>query len=143
MPERSSPDDRVLAARAAPVADEESRFYWDGLLEHRILIQRCASCRKHRFPAMPACPHCGAPGGDVVELDGRATVYSWIVVHRAFNPAFADDVPYTVATVELAPGCRTVARVDAPPGAVGAGTTVEPGFVDHDGWTELRFRTAP
>jgi uncharacterized OB-fold protein len=144
MPEHPVPGG---AAIAPPVADEESRFYWDGLLEHRVLVQRCASCGKHRFPAMPACPHCGVPGGEVVELSGLttggATVYSWIVVHRAFNPAFANDVPYTVATVELAPGCRTVARVEGPPGAVGAGTALVPAFVDHDGWTELRFTVAP
>ena len=123
----------------APEADEESVFFWDGLRAHRLLVQRCRECGRHRFPPMPACPQCAAPGGEVVELDGRATVYSWIVVHRAFNDAFAADVPYTIATVELAPGCRTVARVE---GAVSAGTPVEAFFVDHDGWTELRFRAA-
>jgi uncharacterized protein len=125
----------------APVVDEESAFYWDGLREHRVLVQRCAVCGRHRFPPMPGCPHCGASGGDVVEVDGTGIVYSWIVVHRAFNPEFTADVPYTVATVELAPGCRTVARVDAS-GAPAAGDAVEASFVDHDGWTELRFRPA-
>jgi uncharacterized OB-fold protein len=124
----------------APVADDESRFYWDGLRAHRVLVERCAACSRHRFPPMPACPHCGTPGGEVVELDGRGAVYSWIVVHRAFNDAFAAEVPYTIAVVELAPGCRTVARAEGP---VTAGTAVEAFFVDHDGWTELRFRVAP
>jgi uncharacterized OB-fold protein len=123
----------------APATDEESAFYWEGLRGHRVLVQRCPACGRHRFPPMPSCPHCGTPGGEVVELDGTGTVYSWIVVHRAFNPAFAADVPYTVATVELAPGCRTVARVDGP-GPVTSGDALEAAFVDHDGWTELRFR---
>jgi uncharacterized OB-fold protein len=122
----------------APVADEESAFYWNGLREHRILVQRCEVCGRHRFPPMPACPHCGASGGEIVELDGRATVYSWIVVRRAFNPAFASDVPYTVATVELAPGCRTVARLEAVD-SVTAGDALVPAFVDYGNWTELRF----
>lgn len=125
-------------AAPAPVADEESRFYWDGLRAHRLLVQQCGTCARHRFPPMPACPHCGTPGGEVVELDGRGSVYSWIVVHRAFNAAFAADVPYTIATVELAPGCRTVARLDGV-AAVTADLTVVARFVDHDGWTELRF----
>jgi uncharacterized OB-fold protein len=127
----------ALASAPVPVADDESRFYWDGLRAHRVLVEQCAACGRHRFPPMPACPHCGTPGGDVVELDGLGTVYSWIVVHRAFNEAFATEVPYTIAVVELAPGCRTVARTE---GGVTAGTAVEPFFVDHDGWTELRFR---
>ncbi len=125
-------------AAPAPVADEESRFYWDGLRAHRLLVQQCGTCTRHRFPPMPACPHCGTPGGEVVELDGRGSVYSWIVVHRAFNAAFAADVPYTIATVELAPGCRTVARLDGV-AAVTADLPVVARFVDHDGWTELRF----
>jgi uncharacterized OB-fold protein len=122
----------------APVADEESRFYWDGLREHRILVRRCGTCMRHRFPPMPACPHCGTPGGEIVELDGRGSVYSWIVVHRAFNAAFATDVPYTIATVELVPGCRTVARLDDV-ATVTADLTVVARFVDHEDWTELRF----
>ena len=121
-----------------PLPDEESTFYWEGLREHRVLVQQCAACRLHRFPPMPACPHCGAPGGDVVELDGTGTVYSWIVVHRAFNPAFAHDAPYTVATVQLASGCRTVARVESS-GPLTVGDALEAAYVDHDGWTELRF----
>jgi uncharacterized OB-fold protein len=130
----------ALASAPVPVADDESRFYWDGLRAHRVLVEQCAACGRHRFPPMPACPHCGTPGGDIVELDGRGTVYSWIVVHRAFNEVFAPEVPYTIAVVELAPGCRTVARTE---GGVTAGTAVEPFFVDHDGWTELRFRVVP
>ncbi|HZP31064.1 MAG TPA: OB-fold domain-containing protein [Acidimicrobiia bacterium] len=130
------------SAAVPPVADRESAFYWDGLRAHRLLVQRCAACGRHRFPPMPACPHCGAVGGETVELDGRGTVYSWIVVHRAFNPALASDVPYTVATVELAPGCRTVGRVEGD-AALAAGDAVAPLFVDHEGWTELRFRPVP
>jgi hypothetical protein len=127
-----------------PVADAESGFYWAGLRDHRVLVQRCETCGRHRFPPMPACPHCGAPGGDVVELDGTATVYSWIVVHRAFDPELSADVPYTVATVELAPGCRTVARVEGA-GPLTAGDALDPVFFDHlagpagEAWTELRF----
>ena len=132
--------DRVEAV-APPVADEESAWFWDALREHRLLVQQCSSCRRYRFPPMPACPHCGTAGGEIVELEGRGTVYSWIVVHRAFNPAFASEVPYTVATVELAPGCRTVARIHAS-GPLAAGDVVDAVYVDHEGWTELRFRPA-
>jgi uncharacterized OB-fold protein len=135
-------DQQAPMAVPAPVADEESRFYWDGLATHRLLVQRCPACTRRRFPPMPACPHCGTPGGEVVELGGRGTVYSWIVVHRAFNAAFAADAPYVVATVELAPGCRTVARLDGVTN-VTADLAVDARFVDHDGWTELRFGPAP
>ena len=124
---------------AAPQADEDSQFYWDGLRDGRLLVQRCTECRSHRFPPMPACPSCAAPGGEIVELEPRGTIYSWIVVHRAFTPAFRDDVPYVVAVIDLPEGCRLVTRLEhrAP---IQAGSPVVGTYFDHGTWTELRFR---
>jgi hypothetical protein len=31
-------------------------------------------------------------------------VYSWVVVHKAFDPVFANDVPYVILTVDLDEG---------------------------------------
>jgi uncharacterized protein len=125
-----------------PVVDEHSAPYWDGLVHRRILLQVCAVCHRRRFPRMPACPYCGAPGGDDVEAPGTGTVYSFVRVHRALTPAFANDVPYSVATVELDGGSRVVGRV-VPPDQASIGLRVGPDFVDHDGWTELRFTPLP
>ena len=63
-------------------------------------------------------------------------MYSFIEVRRAFDPAFADDIPYTIATVDLDRGGRLVARID---GGAAIGDRLTPVFVDHDAWTELRF----
>jgi uncharacterized OB-fold protein len=90
---------------------------------------------------MPACPYCGAPGGVDVDVAGTGRVYSFVRVHRALTPAFADDVPYSVATVELDGGGRVFARI-VPSDAAAVGIEVSPVFVDHDSWTELRFRPA-
>lgn len=125
----------------APIADEESRAYWEGLREGRLLVQQCGSCARHRFPPMPSCPWCGAPSGAAVEVAPRGTVYSWVVVHRALTPARADEVPYAVATVDLDAGCRVVARVEGT-SELHAGLAVEGRFVDHGEWTELRVAPA-
>jgi uncharacterized OB-fold protein len=47
-------------------------------------------------------------------------------------------VPYTIATVDLDGGGRIFGRVE-PAEAAAIGLAVGPVFVDHDGWTELRF----
>jgi hypothetical protein len=60
-------------------------------------------------------------------------VTTWTIVHQAFLPAFAADVPYVVAEVELAEqeGLRMVARlVGARPGDLAVGTPVEVAFDD-------------
>ena len=101
---------------------------------------------------MPACPHCGVPGGDDVEVAGTGTVYSFVRPQRALTPAYAAIGPYAVATVDLDGGGRMFGRL-VPADACRIGLRVIPAFVDHPGqrsvldggaaWTELCFRPAP
>ena len=119
-----------------PAPDADSAPYWQGLREHRLALQRCRSCAHQRFPALPTCPYCASPDATWHDVDGAATVYSFIEVRRAFDPSFADDIPYTIATVDLDTGGRLVARID---GQAAIGDRLTPVFVDHDAWTELRF----
>lgn len=124
------------AAAPRPRPDEQSAPYWEGLRERQVRIQACTACGRRRFPPTPGCPYCADPGIRWEQAPGTGTVYSFITVHRAFDPAFADDVPYDIATVDLDGGGRVVGRATGPT-AIGA--RVSPDFVDHDGWTELRF----
>lgn len=121
----------------APVTDPDSQPYWDGLRERRIVVQRCADCDRARFPRMPSCPFCASRAWHDVESDGRGTIYSWITVRRAFEPEFAADVPYVVATVDFDDGFRMALRADDLEG-VNFGARVEATFFDHADWTELR-----
>lgn len=121
-----------------PVIDPDSEPFWAGLRRGVVVVQECAVCRRRRFGRVGACPYCGAPGGTDVEVSGAGIVYSFVRVHRALTPAMADDVPYAVATVDLDAGVRMLGRVE-PPEAAAIGVRVEPRFVDHGNWTELRF----
>jgi uncharacterized protein len=126
----------------APQADADSAFYWEGLRAHRFLLQECTACRRRRFPPMPSCPYCSAAGFDLIEASGRGTVYSWITVHRAFNPIFAADVPYTVLTVDTEEGARMAVRLAGDSAGIEAGRAVELVFAEHPDWTEARFQLA-
>ena len=72
-------------------------------------------------------------------VGATGTVYSFITVRRALDPAFADEIPYSIATVDLDDRARALGRLEGTP-AIGA--RVVPEFVDHPGWTELRFRVS-
>ena len=122
----------------SPSPDLESASFWRSLAEHRIEVQRCDACGRHRFPPMPSCPYCAEPGGEAIEVGGTGTVYSWVRVHRALTKAMRDKVPYCIVTVDLDGGGRMFGRL-ADPSAVDIGLRVRPHFVDHDGWTELGF----
>ncbi|HET6966459.1 MAG TPA: OB-fold domain-containing protein [Acidimicrobiales bacterium] len=129
------------APAPVPVPDEESGPFWAGLGEGRIVLQACPACGRRRFPRMPACPYCGAEGGSDVESPGTGTVYSWVRVQRVLTPAMAGQVPYCIATVDLDGGGRMHGRLE-PASEARIGLRVEPRFVPHDGWTELRFGAA-
>ncbi|HVX23710.1 MAG TPA: zinc ribbon domain-containing protein [Acidimicrobiales bacterium] len=128
-------------------ADDDSLFFWEGLRRHELLLERCGACDRVRFPPMPACPYCGTEGGRREPVTGDGRVYSWVRVHRALVPEMADQLPYTIATVTLDGGCRMVGRLD-PRSGTGPGPEpfddmpVAAHYVDHDGWTELRFHPA-
>ena len=66
-------------------------------------------------PPGPGCPWCG--GAELtwhtLGTDITGTVYSYIVVHRAFLRSFVDDVPYIVALVDVdgVPGVHITGNV--------------------------------
>jgi uncharacterized OB-fold protein len=126
----------------APEPDDESAPWWSGLRDRRVVLQRCDACGRARFPPMPACPWCGSRATTTVEASGHGTVYSFVTAHQAVSPGYDGALPYTVATVELDEGPRVLAQVE-PPLAVSIGAAVAPRFVDHVGWTELRFAVVP
>ncbi|MCB5182558.1 bifunctional MaoC family dehydratase N-terminal/OB-fold nucleic acid binding domain-containing protein [Streptomyces antimicrobicus] len=97
------------ARRPRPVVNRDNQGFWDGVREHRLLIQRCASCRTLRFPWLPGCNHCACLDWHTVEACGTGTVFSYVVVHHPPFPAF--DPPYAVALVELAEGVRMISNV--------------------------------
>jgi uncharacterized OB-fold protein len=109
----SEPSDPLQKPVPHEIPDE--RPYWEATKRHELALQHCGHCDKLIHPPRPGCPHCGGDETDWVtlgrEISGR--VYSLVTVHRAFDPSFADDVPYLVALcdVDQAPGVRLVANV--------------------------------
>jgi uncharacterized OB-fold protein len=100
------------AARARPVPTPETQHYWDGARRGELLLQRCDDCSKTYFPPRPFCPACGSRKVGVVKASGKATLYSYVIAHRA-APGFT--APYAIAVVELAEGPRLMTNiVDCP-----------------------------
>ena len=89
-----------------PAVPEDGAPYWAAAREGRLELQRCAKCKHWRFPPSVVCPKCLAFEHEWAPVSGRATIYSFIVVHRPQHPGFAKDAPYNVALVELEEGPR-------------------------------------
>jgi len=103
------------ATKPVPLEDDLSRPFREAALEGGLLIQRCRSCGSHQFYPRRHCVTCFARDPQWVEASGAARLHTFSVVRRTADRAFADDVPYVFAVVELAEGPRmTVNVVDTP-----------------------------
>jgi uncharacterized OB-fold protein len=99
------------AEKPLPLADRDAQPYWDGTAQETLLLQRCGACQAYRHPPSPTCPRCFSADHAWVPASGSGTVYSFVVVRRAFNPAWEPDVPYVVAVVQLAEGPKLVTNI--------------------------------
>jgi uncharacterized OB-fold protein len=93
-----------------PVPDGDSKAFWEGVAQHKLLIQRCDACQHYIFYPRSLCPQCFSDAISWVEARGTGTIYSYTVVHQAYGP-FAGQVPFVVAIVELAEGVRMMTRI--------------------------------
>ena len=94
-----------------PQPDLETQPFWDATRDGRLLIKRCTACGQFHFYPRPFCPHCWSDAMEWVEANGRATLYTWSVVHRNDLPPFTDRVPYVAAIVDLDEGPRMMTNV--------------------------------
>ena len=126
--------------RPAPVVTALGQAFWAACEEGRLVVQRCTACERLRHYPQERCPACQSDAFDWSELSGRGQVYSYTVTHRAFHPAWADRVPYVIATIELEEGVRMVSELfDVPSSGPEIGQRVEVGFERLEGFGALPF----
>lgn len=85
--------------------------FWDGTRMRRLSVHRCGDCGDVRFPASPVCPKCLSRNQAWEVASGMGTLQSWIDFHRAYWPAFAGSLPYTVCIVQLREGPLMVSNL--------------------------------
>jgi uncharacterized OB-fold protein len=131
-------------AKPLPRVTPDTQPFWDALREHRLVLPFCVDCGQPHLPPGPVCPLCFAERLEWRAASGRGQVSTWTVVHKAWFPAFARDVPYNVVQVELDEGPRVTASVVGLPNdrlAVGLPVVADFDDVTPD-MTLLRFRPA-
>lgn len=127
-----------------PSHDEFTQKWWDAVSERRLLVMRCADCKRaHHYPR-PFCPRCGSGEVSWEEASGIATLYTWSVVHRNDLPPFNERVPYVAAVVELQEGPRMATNVvDCDPNLLEVGMKLHVDFRDiGEGFSIPVFRPA-
>jgi hypothetical protein len=101
--------------------------FWEAAGRGRLVIQRCSSCGALRWPPLAGCPECRGRDATWDEVTPSGTIWSFVVYHRAFAAGLKDQIPYTVAMVELDDGPYLVGRLadGGPKPSVGDRVTAE------------------
>jgi uncharacterized OB-fold protein len=94
-----------------PVPSAESALFWARAKEHRLFLPRCNACGQFWFPPSQRCAHCLSADFVWREVSGQGRIYSFVVFHRVYHPAYESDVPYAVAIIELDEGPRMLANI--------------------------------
>jgi uncharacterized OB-fold protein len=95
--------------RPRPAVDRDTEFFWKGVAEGKILVQRCSRCGALRHPPRPMCPHCLSVDWQAEPVRGRGSVYSYAIQHHPPVPGF--EMPYIVVLADLVEGIRLVANL--------------------------------
>jgi len=94
--------------RPRPATTHDDAFFWQGLKEGKLLIQKCAQCGTLRHPPGPMCRQCRSLEWTTHESTGAGSLHSFVVVHYPQVPSF--EYPNQVVLVELDEGVRLVAN---------------------------------
>ncbi|HYF09220.1 MAG TPA: Zn-ribbon domain-containing OB-fold protein [Acetobacteraceae bacterium] len=120
-------------AKESPVAADPAAPFWAAVAEERLDLPVCEDCGTAHLYPRSRCPACGGARLAWRGASGRGEIYSFSVVHRAPTPAFAAEVPYTVAIVRLAEGPHLMGRLNAAPEAARIGQPVRIRFGESAG----------
>lgn len=133
-----------MATKPLPRPTPASEPFWQAAKRHELHLQRCGSCGAYLFYPREVCAECLSSELSWGQVSGQGTVYSYTIAQAPTHPAFADDVPYIVAIVELAEGPRiTTNIVDCELGAVHVGMPVVATYDDvTPEMTLVKFRPA-
>jgi len=139
-------------AKPVPVPDEQSAPFFGAALDGTLMLRRCRACDTFMSPiaaigaaVRPRCVACFSRDVEWAPARGRATLYSFVLVHQRYDEAFAAELPYNVAVVETREGVRLTSQVvGCPNEALEIGMALEVVFEPMSEKVAVpKFRPAP
>jgi uncharacterized OB-fold protein len=133
-------------AKPIPLPSPETQFFWDKAKQHELWLPHCRPCDRAYWYPRDFCPTCGSRDVEWRRASGRGTLYTFAIHHRAFHPAWANEIPYVTALVDLEEGVRfftNLAEVQPDPKHIHCDMPLEAEFEDiTEEITLVKFRPA-
>ena len=114
-----------------PLATPATQPFWNGLRQHKVLLQYSPSTERWVFYPRVLAPRTLADDLEWREVSGEGTLYSYTIARRPTAPPWADAMPQLLAIVELEEGPRiSTELVNVDPEQIKVGMRVRPVFAD-------------
>lgn len=108
-----------------------SKPFWEGAKKHKLLLKKCKNCGHIDHPPYLFCTECMHEECEWVEASGKAKIYTLTTTMLGAPVPFWNDMPYTIAMVDLVEGPRMLTQiVEANPKDIKIGMEVEVVFDD-------------
>ena len=95
-------------SRMVPQATPETKPYWDGLKEGKLMIQRNKATGQAYFPPRPFDPRDPFAEVEWFQASGRGTLATYVISHR---PPPGYEAPFSIAVVELEAGVKMMTNI--------------------------------
>jgi uncharacterized OB-fold protein len=93
----------------------EAKPFWDAAAQNKLVMQDCNDCGAWVWTPRPLCNECGSERVEWTPMSGKGEIYSFTVIRqvvgRAASQAFAPDIPYVIAWVDLDEGPRMITNI--------------------------------
>ena len=99
--------------KPVPTNHPEVAPYFQAGLRNELRIKKCGDCNTFQAYPQKNCGNCLSRNNIWIRVSGKGKIYSYTEVRQTPGPAFAADVPFVLAFVELdeADGIRIMSRI--------------------------------
>ncbi|HMK66854.1 MAG TPA: Zn-ribbon domain-containing OB-fold protein [Thermodesulfobacteriota bacterium] len=94
-----------------PRPNADTRLFWEACNREELVYQYCPACNRVQFYPRACCTQCGGSSLEWRKSAGLGSIYTFTINFRAPSPAFAPEVPYVIALVDLDEGFRLMLNV--------------------------------
>ena len=127
--------------KPVPEMQPWSEQFWEGTKQGKLLVQVCKDCTARIFYPRKACPKCWSRNLVWMQSSGKVSIFTFSTAYSMVEPKFMDELPYTIAYVDLDEGVRMMTRiVECEPEQIRFGMRVEVVFHERGGFNLPYFR---
>ncbi|MFP6779340.1 MAG: OB-fold domain-containing protein [Alphaproteobacteria bacterium] len=94
-----------------PAIDPDSKIYWESAENNKLMVQYSLDTKEYFLYSKQLTNSSDSKNIIWKEVSGKGKVYSFTAVHVPAGPAFKEDTPYIVASIELDEGARIISNI--------------------------------